>query len=495
MNKIKCIFFIGTLVSLILLSPSTILYANAQDEEHEDEPDVQHTEIHDESEVEHVHVHIHEEHDELELFISVKKIVLTKSIGLFSSDESNFEFDLKNFNDGDITGIKLVLSDFTLEEETRFSDSPLFIKKQKITIEHSVPLDLEKNTGSQTITLSISDQVTKEGTYKGELTVSGEDIKPTTIEVTLKVYENIWELLQVTFLGALVSGISGFLLTHLEKKEEFERSIDDDSSIISHINGHIREINKNRSHIKEEYWKYLDDTLPIKKEAIERYRDQLALDPKAEAVEWFEKATQLLSERYLDKATHNDRDPFPEIKKPKEQSKFYLGLIKELKETSDSPKAFTDLITKKIEKKLKEYGLDVKKLTELKRSDAIQLFEKELGSAELVKERKSYDKIKTKLRKDKVIEDIWKLKKWVYFASTLLVALPTTMFVTDKFVQNPLLDVVIAFSIGFAIYRAQDIQKAFTGAVKKTPKVADKNSTPVVKVPPDGHDNGGKHNH
>jgi len=269
MNQIKCIFFIGTLVSLILLSPSTILYANAQDEEHEDEPDVQHTEIHDESEVEHVHVHIHEEHDELELFISVKKIVLTKSIGLFSSDESNFEFDLKNFNDGDITGIKLVLSDFTLEEETRFSDSPLFIKKQKITIEHSVPLDLEKNTGSQTITLSISDQVTKEGTYKGELTVSGEDIKPTTIEVTLKVYENIWELLQVTFLGALVSGISGFLLTHLEKKEEFERSIDDDSSIISHINGHIREINKYLSHIKEEYWKYLDDTLPIKKEAIE----------------------------------------------------------------------------------------------------------------------------------------------------------------------------------------------------------------------------------
>jgi len=280
----------------------------------------------------------------------------------------------------------------------------------------------------------------------------------------------------------------------LKKKEEFERSINDDSSIISHINGHIREINNNRSHIKEEYWQYLSDTLPIKKNAIEKYRDKLALDPKAEAVEWFEKISQMLLEKYLDTEIHNERKLFPEIKKPNEQSKFYLGLIKELKDTSDPPKAFTDLITKKIEK-LKEYGLDVKKLTELKRSDAIQLFEKELDSAELVEERKSYDKIKTELREDKVKEDLWKLKKWVYFLSTLLVALPTTMFVTDKFVQNPLLDVVIAFSIGFAIYRAQDIQKAFTGAVKKTPKVADTNSTPVVKVPETGHDNGGKHNH
>jgi len=325
--------------------------------------------------------------------------------------------------------------------------------------------------------------------------VSGEDIKPTTIEVTLKVYENIWELLQVTFLGALVSGISGFLLTHLEKKEEFERSIDDDSSIISHINGHIREINKNRSHIKEEYWKYLDDTLPIKKEAIERYRDQLALDPKAEAVEWFEKATQLLSEKYLDEGHTEKRTLFSEIKKPNEQSKFYLGLIKKLKEINNSSKAFTDfekyLSGEIIEKKLKEYGLDAKKLTELKRSKAIQFLKKENND---LPERIKYDEIKTEKRERKVKEDIWNLKKWVYFASTLLVALPTTMFVTDKFVQNPLLDVIIAFAIGFAIYRAQDIQKTFR-AVKKTPKVADKNSISVVKVPPADHDNGGKHNH
>ena len=105
---------------------------------------------------------------------------------------------------------------------------------------------------------------------------------------------------------------------------------------------------------------------------------------------------------------------------------------------------------------------------------------------------KKYDKIKKQLREDKLKEDTKKLKKWFYFFSTWLVAIPTTIFATDKFVQEPLLDVVIAFSIGFAIYRAQDIQKAFTKEVK-TPKVADKNSTPVVKVPPAGHHNGGKH--
>jgi len=406
MNQIKCIFFIGTLVSLILLSPSTILYANAQDEEHE-------------------------EHDELELFISVKKIVLTKSIGLFSSDKSEFEFDLKNFNHEDIKGIELILSDFTIEEETRFSNSDLFIKEQDIIIEPSGPYNIVVNS-TQTITLSISDKVTKEGTYKGELTVTGEDIKPTTIEVTLKVHENISELLYVTILGSFASGVFGLLLTFLEKKEEFKRSIEDDSSIISHINGRIREINNNRSHIKEEYWLYLIDTFKIKKKAIEKYRDKLALDPKAEAVEWFEKISQMLSEKYLDTEIHNERKLFPEIKKPNEQ-------------------------------------VDVDVL-------------------------KNYADIKKEKWTGKVSEDLWNLKKWFYFFSTWLVALPTTMFVTDKFVQDPGWDVVIAFAIGFAIYRAQDIQKAFTKTVK-APKVADKNTSPVIKVPETGHDNGGKHNH
>jgi len=99
---------------------------------------------------------------------------------------------------------------------------------------------------------------------------------------------------------------------------------------------------------------------------------------------------------------------------------------------------------------------------------------------------KKYDNKKKILWNKKWKEDAKKVKKWVYYVSTLLVALPTTMFVTDKFVQDPFWDVVIAFSIGFAIYRAQDIQKAFTKEAK-TPKVADKNSTPIVKVPQKPH--------
>ena len=107
---------------------------------------------------------------------------------------------------------------------------------------------------------------------------------------------------------------------------------------------------------------------------------------------------------------------------------------------------------------------------------------------------KKYHSKKKVLWNEKLVEEVKKVKKWFYFASTMLVAIPTTMFVTDKFVQEPVWDMVIAFSIGFAIYRAQDIQKAFTKEAK-TPEVAEKNSTPIVKAPPGGHDNGDNDNH
>lgn len=410
-----------------MLFPQITSYSYAQeDNEHTEgdhEPD-EHTEGDPESD--------ENTDSELELFISVEKIILTKSIGIFGPGESNvFEFNLKNFNDDDITGIKFVLSDFTIEEETIFSDSPLFINQQDITIEPSGTLNLGENEKQQ-IKLSISDQVKKEGTYKGELTVTGEDIKPTTIEVTLKVHENISELVAFTIVGAIISGAFGLLLTYLEKKEEFKSSIDDDTAIISHVNGHIREININCSHIKDKYWQYLFNTLPLKKTAIEKYRNRLELDPKAEAVEWFEKVTQMIPEMYLDNATHSHRALFEEIVKPKD-----LG----------------------------------------------------------VKDKEELAQLKSEKWREKVRQDTFKLKKWFYFVSTLLVALPTTIFTTDKFVQDPGWDVVIAIAIGFAIYRVQDIQKAFTKEVKKTPKVADKNSKLGAQVPQVGHDNGGNHNH
>jgi len=412
-KKTKGPFILIVIFFLIILSPQITSYSYAQnDNEHaEDE-----------------HVLDENGDSELKIFISVEKIILTKSIGVLGPGESNvFEFNLKNFNDDDITGIELLLSDFTIEEETIFSNSPLFINQQDITIEPSGTLNLGENEKQQ-IKLSISDQVKKEGTYKGKLTVTGDDVKPTTINVTLKVHENISELVVFTIMGAIISGTFGLLLTYLEKKEEFKSSTEDDTAIISHINGHIREINKNCSHIQEKFWQYLSDTLPLKKTAIEKYRNKLELDPNAEAIEWFEKVTWMIPEMYLDNATHANRALFEEIVKPEKLS---------------------------------------------------------------VEEKDKLAQHKSEKWREKVRQDTFKLKKWFYFGSTLLVALPTTMFTTDKFVQDPFLDVVIAFAIGFAIYRVQDIQKAFTKEVKKTPKVEDKNSKPGAQIPHIPHDNDG----
>jgi len=316
MNQIKCIFFIGTLVSLILLSPSTILYANAQDEEHEDEPDVQHIQIDDESEVQHVHVHEdhedHEEHDELvKIFLSVNTISFSKSIEvfLFQVEEEPFEFYLQNNNDMvHITGIELQLKDLTLQEKKKFSDSSSTIKGQDIEIKLfkgetndviPTPVELEPYEILR-VELS-SENITDQGTYAGELLVTGDNIEPSTVEVKLTINHNNYELLGFTLLGAVISLSIGFHLTGREKRKEWENSIDDDSAIISHINGYIRNLNHLRETITPEAWKKFRIVYNKKRNSIEKYRDKLALDNEAEAVKWFKDIANQLPQKYFDK--------------------------------------------------------------------------------------------------------------------------------------------------------------------------------------------------
>jgi len=91
----------------------------------------------------------------------------------------------------------------------------------------------------------------------------------------------------------------------------------------------------------------------------------------------------------------------------------------------------------------------------------------------------NFKKIADKLREKKWKDDVKTKTKWIYFVVTMLAAMPATLFATDNFVGHPLLNLMIAASLGFTIYRAQDIPKAFKPSESKEEK--------TEEPPKDGH--------
>jgi len=79
----------------------------------------------------------------------------------------------------------------------------------------------------------------------------------------------------------------------------------------------------------------------------------------------------------------------------------------------------------------------------------------------------TFKKISDELREKKWKSDVKTTTKWFYFLATVLAAMPATLFITDNFVGHPLLNLMIAMSLGFTIYRGQDIPKALKSAEPK----------------------------
>jgi hypothetical protein len=87
--------------------------------------------------------------------------------------------------------------------------------------------------------------------------------------------------------------------THFEKKQLIKEEAEDDIDIISHINGYIRSINAVSGIIDPNIWYVIRGAFIEKQKAINKYRDQIALDKSAEAVRWFEEADNWLKEKFV----------------------------------------------------------------------------------------------------------------------------------------------------------------------------------------------------
>lgn len=323
------------------------------------------------------------------LLPSVKKIKLVQYIGGVSSDDLPFAtFSITNFAQVPTENLKIFATELVNKDEIRFvgnTDYHIFnnfnVSYNKNTIEPDQPLH---------VNYFLYDPIPDEGTYEGQIQITGDNFDTITIDVEIEAKHNPWYLLYTTLAGIASAFLLGLVITYREKKKNFTDAFADDPKIADHVNKHITEWNKLRSSIETNSWKILSQLFQGKKNDIENRLEAWDLDKDKESVKWFET----------------------------------IGL---------------------------------------------SLFEKSLDGKKVVGNQKlnpiSYKKREPSEITKKVKEGVWKelltVNKGLYLLATVIVSIPTAVFVADNFIGLDFINYIIAYGIGFAVFKVQDIRDTF----------------------------------
>jgi hypothetical protein len=350
------------------------------------------------------------------LVISDPKIKFTRYTGfasdspLFPVQNATFQFLLVNTNrTAPLENLTMVHSGLVLKELTKYSLAPSYISANAIAVMKDndtlqIGEEFEVPAGG-TIRISyilpkklLEEVNDNQGSYEGQLQIIGADANPIVIPVEVSFQDNPWIYSGFAVLGIVIAVVTGAVYNTYQNKEYIKSKAEDDIDIISHINGHIRSINAMRTAIDSHAWNRIYQSYNEKRSAVEKYRDRIELDDNAEAVRWFESTDELIRDKPLLQAgvQHDNNAPLDEISKPEQDDRIY----KRLKET-------------------------------------------------IVK-----DRIKEQRR-----QDLQDSGKWIYGAGVAIVSSIVSIFTTANLVGNTAANILIAISIGFALYRSQDLLK------------------------------------
>jgi len=314
---------------------------------------------------------------------------LVQYIGGVSSDDLPFAtFSITNFAQVPTENLKIFATELVNKDEIRFvgnTDYHIFnnfnVSYNKNTIEPDQPLH---------VNYFLYEPIPDEGTYEGQIQITGDNFDSITIDVEIEAKHNPWYLLYTTLAGIASAFLLGLVITYREKKKNWREAYADDPKIVTHVNNHITEWNNLRSSIETNSWKILSQLFQGKKKDIEDHLEAWDLDKDQESVKWFETVSLFLFEKsFGGKEVEGNQELIPISYKKRKESD----------------------ITKKV--------------------------------------------------KEGVREDLLKVKKWLYLLGTIVVSIPTAVFVADNFIGLDFINYMIAFGIGYAVFKVQDIRDTF----------------------------------
>lgn len=352
-----------------------------------------------------------ESSSENRLVASDPKIKLEKYVGFgyeyeltglkYNPTNATFVFTLINYGNTTIENIRIIPSALTAEKRPQYSNTSSYIGADEIKVEpREIPALV--NGSEQKISYTLDRELIKrveysEVTYEGQLQIIRSNADPISIPVTVSFRVDGYADLFAALIGVAAAVFAGLAYMRWEQRKKIDEKAADDSDIISDINGYIRSINAYRYTFDPEAWNNLYQAYSEKRQAIEKYRDQIDLDPEAEAVKWFRLIDDQIRENNLafkNKSTNNR--PLPEIDRP--------------------------------------------------------------GGTEYNKLKKT---ILEKRKHEQYQNDKEDRAKKLYLLVTAIIASVAALVTEVTFLGNSILNFGIAIAIGFGVYRAQDLLKLF----------------------------------
>jgi hypothetical protein len=349
-----------------------------------------------------IHSNAQESESSIMLVSSDAKISLSRHIGLGPPDNQPLYFTLIIVNDSNetATGIKSLPSSLTENERGKFSFAPSYIGYDKIKV--SIPQTHLNKDEQMKITYNVSqtaiDEIgSNEVVYGGRLTIVGDNFEPIVIDVELKFTDNPWIYFIIAWIGVAVAIIVGYIYSWLGSRDKIKRGLEDDGEIIDHINEHIQSFNIFRNIITSGSWDNIYDAYRQKRMIIIQKRNNIELEPDLEAVKWFEQMDDLIREK---RSLENP------ILIPPPQNRLLRTIDK----------------------------LNIKD-----------------RYYQVVKKRKMKELLKA--------SELANRRKWIYGIGTLFVASIVSVAASAFLMGNAYISAIIAISIGFMTYRAQDLIK------------------------------------
>ncbi|MCZ6582259.1 MAG: hypothetical protein O6761_03705, partial [Thaumarchaeota archaeon] len=231
---------------------------------------------------------------------SSDKLIFYKQTSVFGSQQEakkSLEFHLYNVGNVTARDVSIFLSELNLVEPSRSSQgitqlgvnllsfNSADINNTRSDVLERKVLSIKSGTESKVL-LNLGKTDATSGKYTGRVLVVGANFEPLTIDLELVVRHNPLELVAFTLLGMLLATSMGLLYT-LNEKEKSLRSMTGNSAILSHINGHVFNLNQVRDTIDPLIWRRIQRIHERKREKLlDVVKIAGTLDSDAEAVKW-----------------------------------------------------------------------------------------------------------------------------------------------------------------------------------------------------------------
>jgi len=369
------------------------------------------------------------------LIKSHEGITIISSIPTF--EPKNMTIEILNVGNGTANFTNYLYTDFLLTDENTFSNLDSYILKSNIENKTAMPRFLDSQE-STFFTWIVNSEINDEGTYIGKIFINGSNFEIIPIDVSVTYKVSPWDMLIYSFSGLVVAIAIGSSYEIYERRHKSKNVIDGNyltvyKTIFEAIKTILVYVDEPKKSIVNDFWMSYHGWLQKSIKEIENEIRQLSLSEKSPGYTSFKNLISLFIENSAKEPRLADREQHEPLLYP-----------------------MNDLIVEHMAKNnLENIDSINKHVNTFKKQDKIKFIDKLIG-ANIDPNVSNYD--------DRLIQGSKSTNpkhRILYFIATSVISSISALLVIDVFTGPYFMNALIAFALGFGIYRSKDFYKLF----------------------------------